>query len=216
LEQFVSKDVDLTPIKAFLGCETPDEWVSVALRNQDIMLIDHANCEKKAAKTALHLIFRYIEHGDLLYKMSRLAREELRHFEQVMSIMKKRSVTYDYVSASRYAAKMMASVRKEEPARLIDTLIIGAFIECRSCERFAKLATFLDPELEKFYSSLLRSESRHFMDYIELAETLADESIDERVSYFRDLEAKLVISRDEEFRFHSGMPSSELLQTASI
>ncbi|MEQ3696997.1 MAG: tRNA isopentenyl-2-thiomethyl-A-37 hydroxylase MiaE [Pseudomonadales bacterium] len=212
----MSKDVDLTPIKAFLGCETPDEWVSVAINNQDIMLIDHANCEKKAAKTALHLIFRYIEHSDLLYKMSRLAREELRHFEQVMSIMKKRSVAYEYVSASRYAAKMMASVRKEEPARLIDTLIIGAFIECRSCERFAKLAPFLDAELEKFYTSLLRSESRHFMDYIELAETLAGESIDERVSYFRELEAKLVISRDEEFRFHSGMPSSELLETASI
>ncbi|WP_298635532.1 tRNA isopentenyl-2-thiomethyl-A-37 hydroxylase MiaE [uncultured Umboniibacter sp.] len=211
----MSKDVDLTPIKAFLGCETPDEWVSVALNNQDIMLIDHANCEKKAAKTALHLIFRYIEHSDLLYKMSRLAREELRHFEQVMSIMKKRSVAYEYVSASRYAAKMMASVRKEEPARLIDTLIIGAFIECRSCERFAKLAPFLDTELGQFYTSLLRSESRHFMDYIELAETLAGEPIDQRVSYFRELEAKLIISRDEEFRFHSGLPSDELFKTGS-
>ncbi|WP_121876594.1 tRNA-(ms[2]io[6]A)-hydroxylase [Umboniibacter marinipuniceus] len=211
----MSKDVDLTPIKAFLGCETPDEWVTVATQHQDIMLIDHANCEKKAAKTALHLIFRYIEHSDLLYKMSRLAREELRHFEQVMSIMKKRAIAYEYVSASRYAAKMMASVRKEEPAKLIDTLIIGAFIECRSCERFAKLAPFLDAELEKFYTSLLRSESRHFMDYIALAESLADEPINERIAYFRELEAKLVISPDDEFRFHSGMPSAELLKLAS-
>ena len=202
----MSKDVDLTPIKAFLGCETPDEWVAVAIENQAVMLIDHANCEKKAAKTALNLIFRYIEHSDLLYRMSRLAREELRHFEQVMSIMAKRNIPYEYVSASRYAAKMMDSVRKDEPNRLVDTLIIGAFIECRSCERFAKLAPFLDSELEKFYTSLLRSESRHFMDYIELAESVAPGAIDDRVEHFRIVEAKLILQPDTEFRFHSGMP----------
>jgi len=202
----LSKTVDLTPIKEFLACETPEAWISEALNHPEILLIDHANCEKKAAKTALQLMFKYVEHTDLLNKMSRLAREELRHFEQVLAIMQKRNVEYVYVSASRYAAELMKKVRKSEPEKLIDTLIIGAFIECRSCERFAKISPFLDEELAKFYISLLRSESRHFMDYIGLAQSLSAEDISPRVEYFRGLESQLILTPDEEFRFHSGVP----------
>ncbi len=198
----------LQPIYQFLHCETPDEWVSYALNNQDILLIDHCNCEKKAANTAISLIFRYTEYRDLLLKMSKLAREELRHFEQVLAIMKKRDIEYRHLSASRYAAKLFKKAHKDEPKALVDRLIIGAMIEARSCERFAKVAPFLDDELSKFYLSLLKSESRHFKDYLHLAEQYADGPIDQRLEYFLSLEADLIQSSDNEFRFHSGIPQA--------
>ena len=195
---------DLSEIHDFLGCETPDRWVENALENQEIMLIDHAHCEKKAAMTAINNIHRYPDDAELLNKMSRLAREELRHFEQVLKIIKKRGLKYGQLSASRYAAGLRDEARKNEPGKLVDVLIIGAFIEARSCERFAKLAPKLDDELKEFYQSLLKSEARHYQDYLKLATKYAGEDISERVAFFRDKEAELVASPDHEFRFHSG------------
>ena len=171
------------------------------------MLIDHCNCEKKAAGTALNLIFRYTERPELLLKMSKLAREELRHFEQVLGLMKKRGINYRPVSASRYAKGLSELVRTHEPATLIDRLIIGAFIEARSCERFAALAPHLDEELQKFYTSLLKSEARHFEDYLKLASDYAGEPIDERINLIREKENALIAEEDTEFRFHSGVPA---------
>lgn len=195
---------DLAAINAFLLCETPDSWVETALEHQDIMLIDHANCEKKAASSALNMIYRYVDKHDLLNKMSRLAREELRHFEQVIAIMKKRDVAYIQISSARYASGMREGMRSHEPEKLIDTLIIGAFIEARSCERFAKLAPRLDDDLRVFYLSLLKSESRHFEDYLKLAKKYSPEPIEPRVEYYAGLEKNLILAPDKEFRFHSG------------
>ena len=194
-------------IQAFLPCTTPDAWVEVALQHdqEPTLLIDHANCEKKAAATALALMNRYTDNPVLLNKMSRLAREELRHFEQVIKIMSARGVNYEPLSASRYAQGLHKGVRRQEPGRLIDTLIVGALIEARSCERFARLAPQLDKELGDFYFSLLKSEARHYSDYLRLAESLAsDGDLADRLEYFRSLEAELVESEDTEFRFHSG------------
>lgn len=191
----------------FLLCETPREWIDAALQNQELMLIDHANCEKKAAGTALNLMYRYVDNIELLNKMSRLAREELRHFEQVLAIMKKRKIDYPQITASRYAAAMRKYVRTHEPARIVDTLIVGAIIEARSCERFEKIAPFLDDELQKFYLSLLKSESRHYQDYLTLAQKAAAGSdINERIQLFLQEDKKLIESSDSEFRFHSGIP----------
>ena len=194
-------------IQAFLPCRTPDAWVAAALQpdQEPTLLIDHANCEKKAAATALALMHRYTDNPLLLNKMSRLAREELRHFEQVIKIMAARDITYEPLSASRYAQGLHKGVRRQEPGRLIDTLIVGALIEARSCERFARLAPELDKELGDFYFSLLKSEARHYSDYLRLAESLAsDGDLTDRLEYFRGLEAGLVESEDTEFRFHSG------------
>jgi len=198
--------VDLQPVKTFLACPTPEAWVAMAARPEHlaVLLIDHANCEKKAAATAMSLMHRYVEQHTLLQKMSRLAREELRHFEQVTKIMKKRGVDYVPISASRYAAGLHERVRKKDLGRLVDTLIIGALIEARSCERFAALAPHLDEQLAKFYSSLLKSEARHFEDYLRLAESIAD--VAERLAVLRAREAELVTTPDAEFRFHSGVP----------
>jgi tRNA-(ms[2]io[6]A)-hydroxylase len=195
----------LEEIQEFLPCQTPDKWLENALDNPVLMLIDHANCEKKAASTALNLIYRYIDNFELMNKMSKLAREEMRHFEQVIGIMKRRNIAYQHVSASRYAAGLRDLARTDDPGKLIDVLIIGAFIEARSCERFARLAPYLDSELEQFYTSLLKSEGRHYQDYLGLAKKASkDESLDDRIALFAEAEKQLVEQPDTEFRFHSG------------
>lgn len=196
---------DIQHIDAFLPCRTPDKWLENALNNQTIMLVDHANCEKKAASTALNLIYRYTDNFELLNKMSRLVREEMRHFEQVIKIMKHRNIPYQHISASRYAAGLREVVRKDDPGRLVDVLIVGAFIEARSCERFAKIAPHLDNELKEFYLSLLKSEARHYQDYLALATKAAgNESIEQRIAVIAMCEQKLIQEPDSEFRFHSG------------
>ncbi|WP_461436932.1 MiaE family protein [Marinobacter nauticus] len=194
----------LQEIHDFLPCRTPQTWIDSALANQDLLLIDHAHCEKKAASTALSLMYRYVDNTELLNKMSRLAREELRHFEQVLAIMKKRGVTYTHLSPARYAAGLREAVRTEDPGRLVDVLIVGAIIEARSCERFAALAPSLDEKLAEFYNSLLKSEARHYQDYLKLAEQANGGPVDERVAQFLAIEQTLIESPDSEFRFHSG------------
>lgn len=200
------KAVDISHIRDFLGTETPSGWCDAALSNQSLLLVDHANCEKKAASTAMSLMYRYVDHPDLLLCMSRLAREELMHFEQVLKLMQRRGIDYPHIGPARYAGALRAHVRREEPGRLVDTLIVGAFVEARSCERFARLAPMLDEELQRFYRSLLKSESRHFEDYLALAQAASPGSIEDRVDFFRYREALLVNSADDEFRFHSGPP----------
>jgi len=193
-------------VNEFLLCPTPDLWIEAALKNPSLLLLDHANCEKKAASTAINLIYRYVEDYELLNKMSRLAREELRHFEQVIGLMQKRDIPYQQIPASRYATDLRKPVRTHEPAKLVDTLIVGAIIEARSCERFAKLAPYLDQELQSFYQSLLKSESRHFEDYLSLAKKTANGGdISARITLFLQREKQLILSRDSEFRFHSGI-----------
>ncbi len=202
--------VDITALEKFLPCATPRAWIDWALSNQDIMLVDHANCEKKAASAALNLLYRYVDQGRLLHTLSRLAREELRHFEQVIALMQRRDIKYVQLGAARYAGALRERVRKNESGRLVDTLLVGAIIEARSCERFAALASHLDPELEQFYNSLLKSEARHFQDYLNLASDLAgEEEVTARLAEILPLEQDLIESEDSEFRFHSGVPSQE-------
>lgn len=199
--------VDLTPVYDFLPCRTPESWLSVAAKSLPLLMIDHANCEKKAAATAMSLMHRYTDNTALLNKMSRLAREELRHFEQVLKLMTKRGIPYESVTASRYAQGLREKVRKKDPHKLVDTLIVGALIEARSCERFAALAPHVDAELSDFYVSLLKSESRHFMDYITLAKSLASaDEVADRLSLFSSIEQELIETPDVEVRFHSGIP----------
>ena len=130
----------------------------------------------------------------------------LHHFYQVLEIMEEYGIAYESVGSSRYARGMLRHVRTYEPQALIDKLICGAYIEARSCERFAVLAPHVDKRLGDFYISLLRSEARHYQDYLSLAEEIAGTDISERVAFFADLEAELILSLDEDFKFHSGAP----------
>jgi len=198
---------DISHIQEFLLCPTPQEWVVWALQHKDLMLIDHANCEKKAAASAMNLMYRYVDKADLLKKMSQLAREELLHFEQVVALMEEKEIDYIHLSSSRYASGLREHMRTHEPAKLVDTLIVGAFVEARSCERFNAIAPELDERTCRFYQSLLRSESRHYEDYIGLAWKYDEADTDERIRFFAELEAELISTPDDEFRFHSGVPA---------
>ena len=200
----------LTKIQQFLHCETPDAWVKNALDNQALLLLDHANCEKKAASTAVNLMFRYVGDFDMMNKMSRLAREELRHYEQVMAIMKARGVAYDQITPGRYAGELRKLVRTSEPGRYIDTLICGAIIEARSCERFKLLGeasdSLLDPELKKLYRELWASEAGHYLTFIQLAEQVAPAPIvAERWTYFLKEESTLIQKMPPGPRMHSSV-----------
>ncbi|GLT19773.1 tRNA-(ms[2]io[6]A)-hydroxylase [Vibrio zhanjiangensis] len=145
---------------------------------------------------------------ELIDKMVMLIKEELHHFYQVLEIMEKRGIDYEPVQASRYAKGLLTHMATHEPQALTDKLIIGAYIEARSCERFAKLAPHMDEEIAKFYISLLRSEARHYQDYLTLAENIAGEDISQRVAFFGQLEAQLISSPDNDFKFHSGAPEA--------
>ncbi len=144
---------------------------------------------------------------DLVDKMVMLIKEELHHFYQVLELMEEQGIEYRSISPGRYAKGMMRHVKTHEPETLIDKLICGAYIEARSCERFAKLAPHVEPRLGDFYISLLRSEARHFEDYLRLAENIAGCEISDRIQFFGEREAELILSNDEDFKFHSGIPS---------
>ena len=196
-------------IQRFLATPTPTEWLEIALENLDLLLLDHANCEMKAASNAISMIYRYPEHGDLCMKMSRLAREELRHFEQVQKHIDRRGIVRQKLGPGRYAASLAKQVPEDEPARLYQRLIAGALIEARSCERFACLVPLLPEDLSDFYAGLLASESRHFEDYLSLARKLCPESdavFENALNAFLECEAELVERDDDQFRFHSGKP----------
>jgi tRNA-(ms[2]io[6]A)-hydroxylase len=195
---------------ALLRTPTPAPWITAAKSRWQELLLDHANCEKKAASTALSLIFTYAADAGLTHALSRLAREELRHFEQVQRLLTKLQVPYRKMKPGRYAETLRRAVRTREPERRMDLLICGALIEARSCERFAALAPWLDEPLATFYAGLAQAEARHFTLYLHLAEgsrhdqVLAD--VARRCRELADIEAELITTADPEFRFHSGVP----------
>jgi tRNA-(ms[2]io[6]A)-hydroxylase len=157
-----------------LAAGTSPAWVRRALAHLDEVLVDHAHCEKKAASTAVSLLFRYPERTALLPVLSALAREELTHFEQMLALLARRGIAYHRLTPSPYATDLLAAARPGEPERLLDTLLCLSLIEARSCERMRLLAEHVDDEeLAAFYRSLLASEARHHHDYVELAETVA-------------------------------------------
>ena len=157
-----------------LASTTDRAWAVRAVAHLDEILVDHAHCEKKAASTAVSLLFRYPERESLLAPLSRLAREELVHFEEVLGALAARGVPFRHQRPSPYAAALMQAVRAHEPARLVDTLLCSALIEARSCERMRLLAEALgDAALAELYRGLLASEARHHHAYVELATALA-------------------------------------------
>lgn len=193
--------------ESVLLASTPARWYERAREDWRELLVDHANCEKKAASTALSLIFTYAEDLALTDRLSRLAREELRHFEQVQKYMRELHVPFARLAPSRYADGLRRMLRNREPERLLDLLLCGALIEARSCERFIVLADTLDSPLAQFYGGLAQSEARHQSLYLRLAEQRAG-ALDwrARLRELASVEADLATSRDPQFRFHSGEP----------
>jgi tRNA-(ms[2]io[6]A)-hydroxylase len=195
-----------------LRVPTPAAWVENACALRDVLLIDHANCEKKAASTALSLMFAYAEDLELTEKMSRLAREELRHYEQVAKLIRSLGVMPQRLAPGRYAERLRRLVAKSEPHRQVDLMVCGALIEARSCERFAALSGTIGAPLGDLFRGLHNAEARHYKVYLDLGRRaakragLAGDELEARIEAFAALEAELITLPDPVFRFHSGPP----------
>ncbi|HEY1283483.1 MAG TPA: tRNA-(ms[2]io[6]A)-hydroxylase [Steroidobacteraceae bacterium] len=199
----------MSGIGTILLAPTPASWVDHAAAHWRELLVDHANCEKKAASTALALMFAYPEDRKLSSAMSRLAREELRHFEQVQRVMDSHDVPHVRQKPGRYAAGLRAATRTSDPGRKLDLLLTGALIEARSCERFRLLAPKLPESLATFYAQLAESEARHFELYLGLARAGSSAAaVDSRLRLIAECEAELATAPDAAFRFHSGAPAT--------
>lgn len=188
-----------------LAAPTRESWLPEALAHLDILLVDHAHCEKKAASTAMNLIFRYVDQVELLGPLSALAREELAHFELVLDLLSARGIPFGRLEPSPYAGRLHAAVRKAEPERLLDTLLVSALIEARSCERMKILAEGLpDPRLASLYRSLLASEARHCSTYLDMArERFGEEATMTRLGELAEHEARVLSEPGGPFRMHS-------------
>ncbi|MCW8400412.1 tRNA-(ms[2]io[6]A)-hydroxylase [Legionella sp. PATHC038] len=202
-------DNDLQLLNDFLQVKTPQVWLDFAATHIPLLLIDHAHCERKAAATAINFMSKYPEKKELVDVMSPLAREELLHFEKVIHFMAQRGIQFCPLQPSGYATQMHKQVTSRNVLqRLCDQLIIGAIIEARSCERFHAIIPYLeDKDLIKFYGTLIKSEARHFEDYLRLAK-LYGGNIEQRLQLFLSLENDFILSTDTVFRFHSGIPQS--------
>jgi tRNA-(ms[2]io[6]A)-hydroxylase len=201
----------MLPEESLLLVPTPAAWVAHACANAATLLIDHANCEKKAASTALALMFAYAEDLYLTDKMSRLAREELRHYEQVAKLIRSLGITPVRLSPGRYAEGLRRAVARSEPQREMDLMICGAVIEARSCERFDALAPAIAGPIGVLFGALHAAVARHNRMYLDLARRVgAREGLDlaARCSVFAAIDAELVCAPDPVFRFHSGVPSA--------
>jgi len=216
----MAPDTNIAGVLAFLPCRSPRAWVEQVVGDLDTLLLDHASLELKAAQHAQKLIRKYgaaestgrqqlseAFRSTLINKMSRIAREELRHFEQVIALIERRGGRYAVVSPSRYAAGLHGLAHKSEPGALADSLIIGAIIEARSCERFFSLIEqpdSLDASIRSFYVSLLRAEARHFEAYLGLARSVPGQDVSNRLDCFLARDTELIESADVELRFLSG------------
>ncbi len=190
-----------------LASRTDPGWASRVVSDIDEILLDHAHCEKKAASTAVNLIFRYPERPGLMLPLAALAREELEHFEQVVELIRARGGEFRRQKPSPYAARLLSEVRAEEPLRLLDTLLCCALIEARSCERMQLLADGLDDApLRDLYRGLLACEARHHTTYVDLArglEVCTESQLRERLTQLAEHEARVIGRAPDIPRMHN-------------
>jgi tRNA-(ms[2]io[6]A)-hydroxylase len=194
----------LTTIK-FLKQPSSREWVEQAIANLDTILLDHSHCERKAAGVALNLMFRYPSNAKMVRVLTAIAREELEHFEQVNQWLERRGVPLAPLQPPPYGAGLNAQIRRQEPGRLLDSLLVAGLIEARSHERLGLLGTHCpDPELAKFYRGLMASEARHYGAYWILATTYFErEEMTQRLEELATVESQLLATLHPQPRIHS-------------
>jgi tRNA 2-(methylsulfanyl)-N6-isopentenyladenosine37 hydroxylase len=190
-----------------LSAATDPTWADRVLPHLDVVLLDHAHCEKKAASTAVNLIFRYQDRAALMAPLAALAREELAHFEEVLALLERRGVAFQRLDPSPYASELMSVVRDREPKRLLDTLLCCALIEARSCERMGIIAERVaDEEVARLYRGLLAAEARHHQAYVDLARATGlfpEDEIRARLAEIAAHEAAVIARAPSEPRLHS-------------
>lgn len=180
-------------------------WLAQVDAHLDDILVDHAHCEKKAAGVAMNLLFSYVDHVPLARAMTEIVNEELSHFHLVLDLLERRGIPFRKLSPSSYGQRLHAVVRKEEPGRAIDRLLVAGLIEARSCERFALLRDHVaDAELREFYGGLFESEARHHATYVRLACDVAPEDVVRgRLHWLAAQEAAIIAEGDPVARMHS-------------
>jgi tRNA 2-(methylsulfanyl)-N6-isopentenyladenosine37 hydroxylase len=188
-----------------LQSQSSVRWLAQVDSNLEAILIDHAHCEKKAAGTALNLIFAYVENVDLCREMALIVNEELEHFQMVLDLLARRGIRFRRLTPSSYGRELNDLVRKQEPQKAVDRLLVAGLIEARSCERFHLLAEHVpDAELAEFYASLFESEARHHTTYTRLAKDFApEEVVMARLDELAAAEAAIIERGEELPRMHS-------------
>jgi tRNA-(ms[2]io[6]A)-hydroxylase len=188
-----------------LHSNTSTRWLAQVDADLPSILIDHAHCEKKAAGTALNLIFAYVENVELCREMTAIVNEELEHFHMVLDLLARRNIRFRRLTPSSYGRELNELVRKQEPQRAVDRLLVAGLIEARSCERFHVLSEHVrDPELANFYRSLFESEARHHTSYTRLAKHYArEELVISRLDELAAAEAAIINRGEERPRMHS-------------
>ncbi|MCP9900528.1 tRNA-(ms[2]io[6]A)-hydroxylase [Cyanobium sp. Cruz CV13-4-11] len=189
----------------WLAAPSSAAWLEQALAHPELLLIDHAHCERKAAGAALQLMFRYPSDGELAAVLSPLAREELEHFERVQALLERQGLGLRALAAPPYGATLAALVRRNEPERMLDSFLVAGLIEARSHERMALLAAHSpDPELRELYADLLASEARHFGLYWVLCERRWPRPVvAERLAALAQQEAVILANLHPQPRMHS-------------
>ena len=185
--------------------KTSEDWINLAISHPMEILLDHAHCERKAAGVALQLMFRYVSEPGLSEVLSPLAREELEHFERVLSILNARGRTLQKLAAPPYGAILAKNICKDEPIRMLDSFLVAGLIEARSHERMKLLSIHsLDLELRNLYADLLKSEARHFGVYWKLADERFDRNIlNTRLEALASVESEALVNMHPEPRMHS-------------
>lgn len=193
------------PTIKFLQQPTRPDWIDQALQNLDTILLDHSHCERKAAGVAVNMMFRYPSYTKLVRTLTAIAREELEHFELVNQWLDRRGIALAPLPAPPYGSKLSAQVRRDEPERLLDMLLVSGLIEARSHERLGLLAQHLpDPDLAKFYRSLMASEARHYGAYWVLATTYFEvDEVTARLQELATVESELLATLHPLPRIHS-------------
>ncbi|HEY2883331.1 MAG TPA: tRNA-(ms[2]io[6]A)-hydroxylase [Pirellulales bacterium] len=188
-----------------LSSETSARWLAQVDANLEEILVDHAHCEKKAAGAAMNLIFAYVERTDLCRELSEIVVEELEHFRLVLDLLERRNIRFRRLQPTSYGRKLNELVRKLEPGRAVDKLLVAGLIEARSCERFDLLRQHVnDAELAAFYGSLFESEARHHSTYVRLAKQFAPAAaVEQRLDELAAAEAAILAEVDSLPRMHS-------------
>ncbi len=204
----LNRNPKVLPLDIQLQVPTPKAWLAKAANSLQELLSDHAECEKKAAITAINFTRYFHEHRDVLDSLALIAREEMRHFDRVLFWLDSYSLSYTPTEACRYAKSLHQYVKQHRDAQIVDKLLVAAVIEARSCERFALLVPWLDSKLGGFYSKLYEAEKRHAQVYINFALKLSSQrKIHSRLSDILAYEADLISAPERTFAFHSGVPS---------
>lgn len=181
-----------------LGLKLPTDprWASIAEKNIEEILIDHAWCEQKAASTAISIIVTNPDKTELINEMSDLVREEMGHFKMVMDKLEQYGYTLGPQRPDEYVKKLSNFFPKggSRTDGLVHALLVAALIEARSCERFRLLSENLkDPELAQFYYNLMKSEAGHYTMFLSFARKYDDvEKVNKKWQSLLEFEAQVM------------------------